>query len=202
MTEATPGRRPRGAELRLFLRDGKSLALAWQATLRPTGDLYAGRPRLERGDDMRGSFHASGAAHFHYFGQRILLDRLPMPMTAVQGTMKIVSSSVAGDIWRDDIEPRDSARRRTLVLDLTAYPVPYHSWQVTLWAVEAGRRDLAEALKSPGHGAILGRMHADWTDPQLVAVVTSIDVDTFETIARALEAEGKTVIGYPRERKA
>jgi len=183
------------AELRLYLRYGSECALAWQATL--TGfDVYAGIPKAPgaQPETLRGSFHASGKSHLHVTQGRIILDPLP-PLRDTRGAVKLAGWSIEPGELRE-APPPDTSYRQTLVLDPVAIVVPSNSWTVYLWAIERGRRDLVESTLEQARGLhrVLGSLHADWTDPELLAIVTTISERMWEMVTKHLASEGKSLL--------
>lgn len=69
---------------------------------------------------------------------------------------------------------RDSAKRRTLIVDLDNLDVP--SFTIELWALEPGKPELVEEVfqhYEPG-GVVLNQVVADWCSPHLLAVVWTL----------------------------
>jgi hypothetical protein len=151
--------------------------LAWQSTLNGH-DLYSGLPADGDQDVLRQSLHGSGQSHFHAYGERLITNRgtLPSPKRikgAVRAGDWVVSERLLG---RSKSAPSESSHRRNLVLDPVAVGVSPRGWNVRLWLLEGGHPDLAEALLEEHRyfpWLILGTLHADWTDPQLYAIVVS-----------------------------
>ena len=50
--------------------------------------------------------------------------------------------------------------------------------------LEAGRADLVAPIvaQAQQHWLVLGTLHADWTDPQLFAIVTSITLEQWNMV--------------------
>ena len=167
------------AQLRVALRDGTQHALAWQLTMRGE-DIYAGPPRAARGEELRQSYHASGASHIHLWGGKLPPGAPLPPPGTITDRVKVASWSVTPVTWGYRLKP-DTALRCTLVLEPAAHEVPAESWDVALFVIGAGRHDLVEQTLAEhrARGQVLGVLRADWTTPELLAIASTFSVEDF-----------------------
>jgi hypothetical protein len=167
------------AEFRIVLRDASQHALAWRLTMRGE-DIYAGPPRSTRGDELRQSYHASGFSHIHLWGATLPPGAPLPPPGTITDRVKVASWSVTPVTWGYSLKP-DTAKRRTLALEPAAHEVPVESWDVTLFVIGAARPDLVEqtVAEQRALGQALGVLRADWTTPQLLAVVSTFSIEDF-----------------------
>jgi len=132
------------ADLRLIIRDGSRLALAWQAPIKGE-DVYAGSPAGPGGEIMRLSYHASGVTHFHLQGQRLAPGGPSPAPRDVRGWHRVASWSVLPLSWGYKPKP-DSSARVNVTVDSDVVPIPMESWVVTLVAAERARDDVIETV--------------------------------------------------------
>ena len=157
--------RKQRAELRVVIRENDRHSLVAWAKLEGF-DLYYG----PAGNLLRGSYHETGAAHLHTPAGRVDYEKRVMPATF---SGKLLLGSAGGCI---DYNSRpDTPYRRSLIIDASRL----RSCAVDLWAIEGGRKDLVQEVLEetsrahPKVDAIVDHVVADWTQPQLLAVVRS-----------------------------
>lgn len=165
------------AEFRIVLRDASQHALAWRLTMRGE-DVYAGPPPSDRGEELRQSYHASGASHIHIWGAKLPPGAPLPPPGTITDRVKVASWSVTPVTWGYRLKA-DGAQRRTLVLEPAAHEVPAASWDVNLFVIGTGRPDLVEQTlaEHASRGQVLGILRADWTTPELLAIASTFSVE-------------------------
>jgi hypothetical protein len=196
---------PTRADLRLIIRDGSRLALAWQARIEGE-DVYAGPPAGPRGEVMRLSYHASGFTHFHLEGQRLPPGGPSPAPRDVRSWELIASFSVAPLTW--GYKPKaDSPRRFNLVVDSDIAPIPIESWVVSLVAAERERPDILEAVLEHYRSKelLIGHLAAKCAHVTVVGVLWTMSVETWNAIHAQIAARpqpGPLRTAFLRERDA
>ena len=156
-------------------------------------DLYYGTPLQQERMSFSSSYHDSGKTYLHTpVGQRP--GKSTTPLAQFAGKRELGTSSGDLRLLRWDYKPKpDTSTRRTLVLDVTKLPRPLRSWTVALWGVEHGREDLVDEIVSGGvygNMPVLGHLHADWTEPELVVVLWTLSPAAWTALERS-RSEGE-----------
>ena len=158
------------AELRVVVTDGNDYGLFWRASL-SGHDVYSGPPPIPQGEVLRHSHHDSGQAHLHLPDRRVgESQRTPLKST----TDKLrVAGPFSGTIRINGYRCKpDNHRRRKFIVDVRKLHVPNLS--VELWAVVKGQPELIREIISDtyeGFRLLVGFIHADWVDPELLATI-------------------------------
>jgi len=195
---------PVRADLRLVIRDGSRLALAWQARIQGE-DVYAGRPAGSRGEVMRLSYHASGVTHFHLEGRRLPPGGPSPAPRDVQGWERIAAWSVGPLIWGYKLKA-DSHRRVNLIVDSDIALIPIESWEVTLVAAERGRPDVLEAVLEHyrSRELLIAHLVAECAHVTVVGVLWTMSVETWNAAHAQIAARpkpGPLRMAFLRERE-
>jgi hypothetical protein len=192
-------------DLRLIIRDGSRLALAWQTKIEGE-DVYVGPRAGERGESFRLSYHASGVTHFYFEGHRLPPGGPSPAPKDVLGWEQIASWSVQPLTWGYKPKP-DSPRRLNLIVDSDTAPIPLESWTVTLVAAE---RDRPEAIEAALHHyrsqeLLIAHMTARCAHVSLIGVLWTMSVETWNAVQQQIAARpkpGPRRRAFLREREA
>lgn len=171
-------------DLRIVLRDGNRHAVLLFARVQG-GDVYSG-PRLVYGGDLfRHSYHASGKQH-RRMPAGLSIGNPVAPPNNLTGKLQlsVVSSGPDALDWSYQAKP-DAASRVTRIIeaqDVAQYP----SFTSELWAFEPGRPDLMDEHLRERQGIILAHVAADWTTPNLLGYVWTLEPQAWANLARAM----------------
>lgn len=160
--------KPQRAELRVALQRRGLHALLFSATINGL-DLYSVAHSDPSRHMLRTSYHESGKNFTHVgHGAYRLDDGWERRLASFKGLRRLFSGSIAPDDLTWTYKPkRDSARRKTLVIDLERIDL----WIVDLWMIEKHRLDLVLRILDRGRDfEILDHARIDWTQPWLYAV--------------------------------
>jgi hypothetical protein len=180
------------ADIRILIRSGNQYAVAFYATLQGY-DLYSG-PGLGFGpkDMGRHSYHESGKSHLRVpTSEGRAISEPDTPLAHLKGKQKIGASSSDMNALKWDARPKpDSAKRRTIIMDLEALTVP--SFTSELWTIEPGKPELIEEifqLYESHAGVVLAHVLADWCTPNLLGVVWTLRSEAWANLARSMAGE-------------
>ena len=164
------------AALRVVVTDGNDHGLFWQASLSGY-DVYSGPPRIPQGDILRHSHHETGQTHLHLPDRRVA-ESQNTSLKSIAGKLRI-AGPLSGTIKTDGYRcKQDNKWRRTFVVDVRNLAV--RNLSVELWAVEKARPDLIGEITSDTYDdfrLLVGSIHADWTDPELLAPIWTLAPD-------------------------
>lgn len=178
------------AELRVVVRDGNDTGLFWRASL-SGHDVYSGPPPIPQGEVLRHSHHDSGQTHL-YLPDRRIGESQGAPLKSITDKL-LVAGPFSGTIRTDGYRCKpDNQKRRTLMVNV--HELQVQNLSVELWAVAKKRRDLISEIISDtyeGFRLLVGFIHADWVNPELLAVIWTFAPDKLpkEII------QGKAVLG-------
>ncbi len=164
------------AELRVVVTNGNDFGLFWRASL-SGHDVYSGPPPIPQGEMLRHSYHALGQTHLHLPDRRVGGSQRT-PLKSITDKL-LVSGPFSGTIRTTGYRCKpDNQRRQTFIVDVRELHV--RNLSVELWAVVKGQPDLIREIISDtyeGFRLRVGSIHADWVDPELLAVIWTFAPD-------------------------
>jgi hypothetical protein len=178
------------ADLRIVVRARDRYAVAFYARLQGY-DLYSGT-RLNFGPDQlfRHSYHQSGKSHLRVptpASRAVGEDATPLAHLKGKQRIGAASSELQGLEWGYQPKP-DSARRRSVIIDLESLTVP--SFTSELWALEPGKPELVEEVfqwYEASAGVVLAYVIADWCTPNLLLVAWSLRPEAWAALERSMK---------------
>lgn len=133
------------------------------------------------------SWHRSGVTGTKVESQHRLVGKRE-PLKEFKGKRRLCTTSCEATGLDWSYKPKaDSATRKTLKLELGEFP-----GTADLWAIENGRKDLVESVLSEYAywQEILGTVHIDETQPQLLVVAWSLDRQQQELFQQSIVSQG------------
>jgi hypothetical protein len=165
-------------ELYAALGDALDSVLVAKVWMERAGDLYitTNAPKVMSG---RYSYHASGVTHRY----TDLINKRTGEGEAKRGTLDDLKGYVRLKSWTCPVRiPAngyhvrvDTDRRRTLIAR-----VPDFGWTFSVWAIEPGRRDLAERINDTNPWPTVRNFASllmDWSDPWILMAFASMGTE-------------------------
>ncbi|UTW04508.1 hypothetical protein KDX31_05745 [Amphritea atlantica] len=182
------------AELRVYATADGQYATMRYVSLR-NFDLYTGTRFAPPFDDdkfFRASYHATGQNHLHIPVSPWRSIGEPGDKPSEFSEKRHITGG-GGDLrmlhWTETPPKQNTARRKSLILDITEIPVQRCNPEV--WIVEPNRPELVQEIHDEYSGPgceVVAMLHADWCKPEIVIAVWKLNDEAQAALERSISA--------------